>query len=404
VKRKHDPRALFVLIFLCAMLGATSVFAENIKIGVLLPLSGRLYDLGGEISYKSFLMAAREINEANEMGGHKIELVLEDTYGDRETGVASMEKLISQDNVLLVTGGFSSTVTWLASEVAEEHQVPFLVCTASADRITEARRRYVFRINTPAGEQSRPLGSFVEEVAKVETASILYEESFFGRFWSRKIMRQFKGLGLNIVLEKSFLPGTGDFRPLLSLLGALGPDLVYMIAQVREARLIMQQAREVSLNPRLFVGHEAGFSVPEFGEMAGGASEFVYSPAMWSPALPYPGAGDYYDRFIENYGARPDYHGAQAYSAMQVIADALGRADSLDPEGLRKGLSETQLMTVLGPVAFRSYGKKSQQNRLPSYLMQWIDSELKPVWPPAIARDKYVYPTPRWEDRAPRIF
>lgn len=404
MKKKYCPRAFYLVIFFCAILGASSVFAENIKVGVLLPLSGRLYELGGETSYKSFLMAAREINETNGVGGRRIELIVEDTYGDREIGVASLEKLITQDEVLLVTGGFSSTVTWLASEVAEKHEVPFLVSTASADRITEANRRYVFRINTPAREQSRALGSFIKEVAKVQTASILYEKSFFGRFWSGKIARQCKGLGLNVVLEKSFLPGAGDFRPLLSLVGALDPDLIYMIAHVPEARLIMQQAREVSLNPRLFVGHEAGFSVPEFQERARGASEFVYSPVIWSPALPYSGAREYYEKFIETYGNRPDYHGAQAYSAMQVIADALVRAESLDPEGIRKGLLETQIMTVLGPVAFRSYGKKSQQNRLPSYLMQWIDSELKPVWPPAIARDKYVYPTPKWEGRPPRLF
>jgi len=404
VEKKCSPIVLSIMVCFLFLLSASSTLAENIKIGVLLPLTGRLYELGADTSYKSFIMAVREINEQGGIRGKKIELIVEDTYGDRDIGISSMEKLITQDNVLLVTGGFSSTVTWAASQVAEEHQVPFLVSTASADRITEAGRSYVFRINTPASEQSRAFDTFLRDVARIRSAAILYERSFFGRFWSKKVKRQCERLGLDITLVKAFSLDSGDFRVLLSIVKAVDPDLLYIIARVVEARLIMQQAREVSLNPRLFVGHPVGFAIPEFGEMAQGASDFVYSPVIWSPALPYPGAKEYYAEFTEYYGSAPDYHGAQAYSAMQVIRDVLERSETLEPEEVRKALLETDLVTVLGPVRFRSYGKKSQQNRLPTYLMQWIDSELRPVWPPETALDRYVYPTPKWEERSQRIF
>ncbi|MBW1999761.1 MAG: ABC transporter substrate-binding protein [Deltaproteobacteria bacterium] len=398
-------RTVFAFLFFFFFLScASSTLAENIRIGVLLPLTGRLYELGAEVSYKSFIMAVREMNEQGGIGGRKIELIVEDTYGDRDIAITTMEKLITQDNVHLVTGGFSSTVAWAASEVAEEHRVPFLVSTASADRITEAGRHYVFRINTPASEQSKALDTFLGNVARIRSAAILYERSLFGQFWLRKVRRQLEGLGLHVTLAKAFSMDSGDFRVLLSIVKAVDPDLLYMIAHMPEARFIMQQAREVSLNPRLFVGHRVGFAVPEFGVTARGASEFVYSPVIWSPALPYPGAREYYARFTDYYGRPPDYHGAQAYSAMQVIRDALERSKTLEPDEVTKALLETDVMTVLGPVRFRSYGKKSRQNRLPTCLMQWIDSRLRPVWPPGIAVDRYVYPTPKWEEREPRVF
>jgi branched-chain amino acid transport system substrate-binding protein len=77
---------------------------------------------------------------------------------------------------------------------------------------------------------------------------------------------------------------------------------------------------------------------------------------------------------------------------MMVIADALKRAEPLTPKTVRDALSETEMMTVFGPVAFVSYDKKIQQNRLPTYLVQWIDGRLEIVWPKEVATARYVYP------------
>jgi len=54
---------------------------------------------------------------------------------------------------------------------------------------------------------------------------------------------------------------------------------------------------------------------------------------------------------------------------------------------------------VFGQVKFVSYGKKTQQNRLPTFLVQWIDGKLETVWPKEVATSPYVYPFPNWKDR-----
>ena len=46
------------------------------------------------------------------------------------------------------------------------------------------------------------------------------------------------------------------------------------------------------------------------------------------------------------------------------------------------------MMTVFGPVKFVSYGKETNQNKLPTYLVQWIKGKLELVWPEA--RDQEV--------------
>ena len=81
------------------------------------------------------------------------------------------------------------------------------------------------------------------------------------------------------------------------------------------------------------------------------------------------------------------------------MAHALKRAKDLSPNGIRKALADTRMMTVLGLVRFGSYGKKRNQNRLPTYLVQWIGGRLEIVWPLKASTETYIYPTPPWNDR-----
>jgi len=57
------------------------------------------------------------------------------------------------------------------------------------------------------------------------------------------------------------------------------------------------------------------------------------------------------------------------------------------------------MMTAFGPVKFVSYGKKTQQNSLPTFLVQWQDGKLETVWPKNVATKSFVYPVPEWSKR-----
>ncbi len=84
---------------------------------------------------------------------------------------------------------------------------------------------------------------------------------------------------------------------------------------------------------------------------------------------------------------------------MYVVADALKRAKSLAPNDVRDALAATNMKTAFGPVKFVSYGKKTQQNKLDTYVVQWQKGELETVWPTSVATKKYVYPMPPWDER-----
>jgi branched-chain amino acid transport system substrate-binding protein len=77
---------------------------------------------------------------------------------------------------------------------------------------------------------------------------------------------------------------------------------------------------------------------------------------------------------------------------MYVIADALKRAKSFSPEDIKQALAGTAMMTVFGPVKFTSYEGMVNQNKMTTYVVQWINGKLELIWPKALAKVKYVYP------------
>jgi branched-chain amino acid transport system substrate-binding protein len=380
-------------------LGLTNLHAANtIKVGVVLPLTGPEAKFG-EIERNSFMMSLEKINKAGGIKGQKIELIFEDDTGKPAVGRSAIEKLISEDNVVALTGGYSSSVTYAMCPVAQQRKVPFVVTTGSADKITEQGWNYVFRINPPVSEYPKGLNSFLKEVVQPKTVAILYENTLFGQSGSKKFAAQCDKAGIKVILKEGYEHGAVDFKPLLVKTKSEKPDLVYMISYVMDAALLMRQSKELNFNPKLFVGGGAGFTLPEFAKNAGDAAQYVFSATLWVPSLPYPGAKEYYDDYVKRYHGPTEYHGAEAYAALQVVADALKRAKEMTPAAVREALVNTDTKTVFGPVKFISYGKKKQQNSLPTYLVQWQNGKLEAVWPKNIATKPYVYPVPPWNKR-----
>ena len=376
-----------------------------------------------------------------------IELLIEDDTGKPDVGRSAAEKLISQNKVVMLGGGYSSSVTYAVAGVALNKGFPFLVNTGSADKITEpssftpsglrvenltkslkdekeqakidkikteiaklegkaekeakalSKRFAIFRLNPPVSEYASGLEGFLAEVVKPKTVVILHENSLFGTKGAAAFVKSSEKLGIEVLMQESYDAGAVDFKPLLAKVKDANPDLVYMVSYVMDASLLMSQSMELKMNPRLFAGAAAGFTLPEFSQNAGKASEKVVSATLWHESLSIPGAQDYYDKFVEKYGKPTEYHGAEAYSAMYVIADVLERAKSFKPQDIKQALIETNMMTVFGPVKFISYEKKINQNKLETYVVQWIDDKLEMIWPKDLAQTRYVYPVDWMKER-----
>jgi branched-chain amino acid transport system substrate-binding protein len=241
-------------------------------------------------------------------------------------------------------------------------------------------------------EYASGLESFLAEVVKPKTAVIIHENSLFGNKAAEFFQKSCERLDVDILLTEGYEHGVEDFQPVLTRVKKLNPDIVYLVSYVTDGSELMTQARELKLTPRIFLGGAAGFTMPEFVQYAGIASDKLIVANLWHQTLPLPGALAYFNRFVAKYNSEPEYHGAEAYAAAYVIKDVLQRAKSFAPDDIKRALKETRLMTLFGPVKFTAYDKKTNQNKLSTYVVQWQYSRLKLIWPRNLANADYVYP------------
>jgi len=371
---------------------------KTFTVGIPLPLTGAEAKFG-EMEKQAYEMAVEEINAKGGVNGMKLALDVQDSGGKPETATAIVEKFITINKYPIVVGEYTSQCSYAVAGVAEKYKVPYLVVTGAADKITQQGWKYVYRLNPPASLYNLGVFGMFEKVARPKTIAILYENTDFGNSTSKAMKEWCDGHGVNVVMAEGYQAGAVDFKPILQKVKSMRPDVVYMVSYLMDASLLMRQSKELDINPQAFIGGGAGHTLPEFLQNAAEASEYCMSATLWTPQVKYPGAKEFFDNFKKKFGKEADYHGAEAYAAAYVLADAVKRAKALGPEELRASLAETKMMTAFGPVQFTSWGSFTNQNKMDTLVLQVQGKKYETVWPPEAASARYVYPVPRWRER-----
>src|SRR5512134_2518365 len=120
---------------------------ETIKVGVVVPLTGR-YAAGGDQVRNGYELAVEDINNAGgvEVQGSKLplELVILDDESDPTKTVQHMETLYSEENVVAYLGGFGSDLHAAAAAIAEKNKVPYLGVAFALYQIHQQGYKYLF--------------------------------------------------------------------------------------------------------------------------------------------------------------------------------------------------------------------------------------------------------------------
>ena len=374
------------------------LLAQDTRFSIPLPLTGTNAKFG-EIEKRSYEIAMEEINGSGGIKGKKMTLDFEDSQGKPEVSRSIMEKLIDVKKQPLVFGEYSSACSKAIAAVAEERKVPYLVVTGATDDITQQNYKYVFRMNPTNAYYATGMMSFLKEVVKPTSIAILYESSDFGTSGAEDMVKQAEKFPMKVLVKEQYEKGAVDFKPILSKVKAARPDMIYMVSYVMDASLLMRQIMELRIDAKLYAGGAAGFAIPEFIQSAKEASEYVVSATLWSPQVAYSGAKEFAEKYKKRFGDYPSYHGAEAYSALYIIKDVLGRAKTWTPNDIRDGMKATKMMTAFGPINFDDKEGYTNQNFMDTLVLQVIKSQFETIWPQKYASKKYVFPIPRWRDR-----
>jgi len=386
----YIKRLLFFLLVMIVIPFRSSA-SEPIVIGVPLPLSGKQME-DGRMMKDSFEMARNTINENGGINGRPLHLVYADDQGKESIGKKIIKDLANNAKAVMLVGGHTSAPTYAMAKVSNTLDVPFLICTASADRITQKRWKNIYRLNPPVSEYTKGLEDFWMKNFKPKSMSIIYENSMFGINGATHMMGFCQESGIAIRSTVGYDRERTDpayFRSILALQVEDPPDVIYMVSRLDDGAALVKAIREVKVDT-LLCGGAGGFTSQEFIKRAGKAANQLLTATLWSHQLPYPGAKEYYDRFLQVYSYPPDYHGAEAYSALLVAADALKRAESFSSKSIRAALNKTFMMTPFGPVKFYAYEDFERQNTVRTLVLQIINDKFEVIWPLDVATTGFV--------------
>jgi branched-chain amino acid transport system substrate-binding protein len=395
---------LFVIVAAVTVMGTSSLCPASdgkVSLGMILPLSGFL-SREGDMERKAALMAVEEINQSGGIRGKEIVLIFEDTEGKPAKALSAAETLISLHGVPALCGAISSSVAWKVGEFAEKKEVPFVITSASADRITEKGWKFIFRIALPVSEHYKPFRSFIKTAAPgIETVAVLYESNPVALSESRKIIKECEAMmGLGVTIRESFSGNIEGYAASIEAVKDREANMVILFPPLRDPITFLRQCRASGMSPWIFMDGYSASPLSELDPLVGSPKEGIISRALWSPSLPYPKAASFYENFIQQFDMIPDYHAAHAHAAIHVIADALRKTEGKTGSKFHQALTGTDTMSVFGPVRFRNYGGKRQQNRQSACLTQWLMGKPEVIWPKGMATVEPQIPLGPWDSEA----
>ncbi|MFA7670511.1 MAG: ABC transporter substrate-binding protein [Burkholderiaceae bacterium] len=375
---KH--KTLTMTLAAAALACGVPATADTLKIGAVLPMTGTAA-VFGEKFQQAYGMAIEEINAAGGVNGKKLVLVIEDSQERPQIGKIATEKLISDPDILVLTGGRSSGVTLVEAQVAEENKVPYLIDHGSSDLATRSGYEYVFRLNPTAGMYPNTLKEYFNENKPRSIVHINVDNAYGEAIYEYGLKDYMKETGIDYKVIK-YAAGQLDFKPIMIQAKSSNPQIVIMSAgDDNDATQLIKAAQEADLSPELFVGTGGGHSIMGFAKQGGKLTETVLTAGPWHGDRSQEQFHQFFDKFTKAFGHEPGEHEIEGYSAIYVLADVLKRADPLTREGVRTALAETDIKTIFGQVKFEDFDGYTNQNRAKTDLSQWIGGKMYTVYP-----------------------
>jgi branched-chain amino acid transport system substrate-binding protein len=325
-----------------------------IKIGATAPLSAPGAVTGGEAMRDAMAIAEADINAAGGVLGCEVEVIVADDEGLPERGRAVMERLISQDGVVAVGGGYHSSVGLANMEVADAAGVPVVYAETWNDGITAAGLRHIFRIAPLSSEVAAIFSSFAATVPGVQKVVIIAENTDYGLPASEQTIAGLNNAGIASSVFTVDI-GTQDFSGIIERIRAEDPDMIIQLLTGEASYNFTQQSAEAGIGPQ---------DLPTTCDQAA-----LESGAFWqnvpdgnlcfvnAVGLPRALYNDNTNAFVAAYTARTgksaaESYAMEAYDSIMILAEAMRIAGSTDGEAIVTALENITYQGVLGEISF----------------------------------------------------
>lgn len=368
---------------------------EPIAIGAAVSTTGS-NGRTGLYQQEAYLLWEEQKNASGGLLGRPVKMVIYDDQSDPATGARLYERLLTEDQVDLVLGPYSSSVTQAVAQVTERAGQPMLAAGASASDIWARGYQYIFGVYSVAEDYFKSIILDIAPEQGYTTAAIIYEDTLFPTSTAAGAAAHCETAGIEVVVNEVYPAKATDVSSVLTRVRDANPDMLIGGSYLPDSVLITRQAKELGVNPKLYA-FSVGAAQPDFVESLGADADYVLGPSMWEPQIETPGNAEFLAAYQAKYDREPDYHSAAGYAACQVLEAAVTEVGGLELDPIRDALRALQMPTVLpGMYTVDEAGK--QIGHIP-LTVQWQDGAKLIVTPADFAQGDLRLPTPPWDQR-----
>jgi branched-chain amino acid transport system substrate-binding protein len=382
-----------------------------IRIGTSLPIHGA-FSQDGDATKRGYLLWQDYINSHGGLLGRPVQFVIKDNKTDLKQTLKDYQDLIKVDHVDLVVGPFADEFTVQAAAAVEPLGYPMVNGTGVAPTVFTSGHKNIFSVSLPA---ANTLSSFVlytlslPFASRPKTAAYATEADPYLSPIVHNAEQQLTAGGITQVFPLHGVndPAT-DYDPawtqkqwdqLADKIIAANPDVVVLGTATGDAVEFVKHFKAKHFNPKLLVEVSGPDQGVQFTDPIGGtkvASGIFVPNGGWFPGINTFGEQDFEQAYIAKNGG--DVGGisgdaVQAWSAMQVLQQAVEKVQSLDKGKIIIELRTDIFRTIQGTVQFSSDG--SNADAVP-FLFQWQEGNLIPVYPVDNAQALPIIPKPSW--------
>ena len=234
---------------------------------------------------------------------------------------------------------------------------------------------------------------------KIGTRSrIVYENTDYGTSVADNLRDAAKAANLPITADISYCANTTDVSPQVLQLKEKNPDVVIFISYTSDAILYMKTMKNLDYLPTMVIGDDSGFSDPSYIKNVGAVAQGVHQPQRVGRRQ----AGSPTTKINELYKAKTgcdlDDTAARDMQGFFVLADAINRAGSTEPEAIQKALQQDRPQAR--PADDRLQGRQVRRDRAEragsTYLIQLQGTRFELVWPETAANATLQWPMAGW--------
>lgn len=337
--------------------GSSESAADTVKIAVSAPMTGDMGEYG--VSFKrSIDLACENWNAKGGVIGKKIVVEYGDSKGIAQEAATLAQKFTSDKSIFAQIGDFTSACCMSSQSIYDAAKMIQLSPTAS-NIFFASGSPWSFEVLGTQIEQGRFMADWAYDDG-IRKIAILYINSDWGVSVRDGFKVAFEARGGKVIAEEYYFDSERDFTAVLTKLQAVKPEAIYLASYYNDgAAICVQKARLGWETPTYCAGTVYS---PKFVELGGKAVENILTNVGFFPADPPATAKEFISKYSAKYGTTPDYYGACAFDAFNVLMEAIERAGVLDSEIVRQELLKTKGHEgVSGTITFDANGdaKKS---------------------------------------------